>query len=193
MAEDIEKRLRLLLLSAREGDKSSYQEFLEECAHFLHRFYRKYSIAEALIDDCVQNTLLALHLSRHTYREEKPLMPWLMAIARFKMVDELRRAARSEPLIEPVEEGIDPYAPTIESEAYLREQFQSVLGRMKHHYRDVFVSIHLLGRSIEETAAHLGLTDSAVKVRNHRAIRLFRRYLSEQMILVLLFLSLFYW
>ena len=42
----------------------------------------------------VQETLLALHLKRHTWDQSKPLLPWAHAVARNKVIDNLRRRGK---------------------------------------------------------------------------------------------------
>ena len=65
----------------------------------------------------MQETLLAIHLKRHTWDPEQPLAPWVYAIARHKVVDALRRRGRRK--VEPIEnfeeflaapEAEDPHA-----------------------------------------------------------------------------------
>jgi RNA polymerase sigma-70 factor (ECF subfamily) len=46
----------------------------------------------------VQETLLAIHNQRHTYDAGQPLTAWVHAIARYKLVDLLRRRAVREAL-----------------------------------------------------------------------------------------------
>ena len=42
-------------------------------------------------EDVVQETLLAIHLKRHTWRADGPVLPWVFAIARYKLIDHLRK------------------------------------------------------------------------------------------------------
>lgn len=42
-------------------------------------------------EDLVQECLLALHLKSHTYDAHLPFEPWLYAVARYKLIDLLRR------------------------------------------------------------------------------------------------------
>ncbi len=42
-------------------------------------------------EDLVQEALLAIHTRRHTYDPAEPLTPWVYAIARYKLIDHLRR------------------------------------------------------------------------------------------------------
>src|SRR3546814_18114776 len=45
-------------------------------------------------EDIVQETLLAIHMKRHTWRDDAPVTPWLYAIARYKLIDAFRRRGR---------------------------------------------------------------------------------------------------
>ncbi|HQX92044.1 MAG TPA: sigma factor, partial [Thermomonas sp.] len=39
------------------------------------------------VEDVVQETLLAIHMKRHTWDSAAPLCPWVAAIARYKLAD----------------------------------------------------------------------------------------------------------
>ena len=41
-------------------------------------------------EDLTQEALMAIHTRRHTYDPSLPLMPWVHAIARYKLIDHLR-------------------------------------------------------------------------------------------------------
>ena len=91
-----ETRLRGLLLQGMAGDASAYHAFLKELAAHLRAFLRK-RLAQRPddVEDIVQETILAVHNQRHTYDPGLPLTAWAHAIARYKMVDWLRRRAES--------------------------------------------------------------------------------------------------
>ena len=44
-----------------------------------------------ILDDCVQESLIAIHNARHTYDPNRPIRPWLYTIVRHKTIDMLRR------------------------------------------------------------------------------------------------------
>lgn len=50
--------------------------------------------------------MLAIHLKRHTFDVETLLTPWVHAVARYKLVDYLRRN-RISPLIVPIDDHRD--------------------------------------------------------------------------------------
>lgn len=93
-AED-EDELACLMRAATAGDERAYGEFLRRAASLVHGFARRKG-ERAGIDpeDVVQETLLAIHMKRHTWREDAPVMPWLYAIARHKLTDAFRGRGR---------------------------------------------------------------------------------------------------
>src|SRR5512146_1232670 len=87
-----EEKLRNLLLPGLAGDESSYRAFLQELSAHLRAFLRRRLVRlPDEVEDLVQESLLAIHNQRHTYDAGQPLTAWIHAIARYKLVDLLRR------------------------------------------------------------------------------------------------------
>ena len=89
------ENLALLLNQANAGDTKAYQQFLQQLAPMVRRIARR-SISRigtpsADLEDAVQETLLAVHLKRHTWRQDQPIGPWIGAITRYKLIDLARR------------------------------------------------------------------------------------------------------
>jgi RNA polymerase sigma-70 factor (ECF subfamily) len=89
-----EDRLRDLLVLGLAGDAAAYHAFLTELSKHLRAFFRsRMSGLPDDVEDLVQETLLAIHNQRHTYDLGQPLTAWVYAIAKYKLVDLLRRRA----------------------------------------------------------------------------------------------------
>ena len=90
-----ESELARLMRAAIGGDEKAYAEFLRRAACLVRGFARR-KIVRGGIDpeDIVQETLLAIHLKRHTWRDDGSVLPWLYAIARYKLIDAFRRQGR---------------------------------------------------------------------------------------------------
>ena len=90
---DRRRELDVLFRAGLAGDQRSYRAFLTATADFVRivtvRALRPGSGVD--VEDVVQETLLAVHLKRHTFRGDGQVAPWLAAIARYKVVDALRR------------------------------------------------------------------------------------------------------
>src|ERR1700720_2438492 len=103
-----EERLRSLLIRGLVGDPSAYHLFLGELTAHLRSFLRRrMSRLPEETEDLVRELLLAIHNQRHTYDPGQPLTAWVQAIARYKLVDLLRRRSRTDMLTDPFDEDED--------------------------------------------------------------------------------------
>ena len=110
-----------MMTASIAGDEGAYRRLLEDISWSVRAMARaafaRAGVGDADVEDAVQETLLAIHLKRHTWDPEQPLAPWVYAIARHKVVDALRRRGRRR--VEPLEnfeeflaapEAEDPHA-----------------------------------------------------------------------------------
>lgn len=163
-----EAELSRLMRVAIGGDEKAYAEVLRRVAALVRGFIRRRT-REGGVDpeDVVQETLLAIHTKRHTWRQDAPILPWIYAIARFKLIDAFRRRGRR------VEIDIDDVAELIaepESDKVSERDLGRVLDSLSPGQRSVVSSISVEGRSITETAQALGLSEPAVRVALHRGL-----------------------
>src|SRR5260370_36753412 len=94
-----EVELKALMLASLDGDGASHRALLDRLSRRL-RAYCKGKLAgigrdATEAEDLVQEAVLAIHLKRHTYDPAEPLTPWVHAIARYKLIDFLRRTRAS--------------------------------------------------------------------------------------------------
>lgn len=163
-----EAELSRLMRAAIGGDEKAYAELLRRVAGLVRGFIRRRT-REGGVDpeDVVQETLLAIHTKRHTWRQDAPILPWIYAIARFKLIDAFRRRGRR------VEIDIDDVAELIaepENDKVSERDLGRVLDSLSPGQRSVVSSISVEGRSITETAQALGLSEPAVRVALHRGL-----------------------
>src|ERR1700731_5072842 len=90
-----EPELRGLMLAGLKGNAAAPKAFLTRLSANLRAYFKTHPArmgkGPADAEDLVQETLIALHTRRHTYDRSKPLTPWVYAIARYRLVDFLRR------------------------------------------------------------------------------------------------------
>lgn len=163
-----EAELSRLLRAAIAGDERAYADFLHRIAALIRGFARR-KIVQGGVDpeDVVQETLLAIHVKRHTWRDDAPVLPWVYAIARFKLIDAFRRRGRR------IEIEIDDIAETFaepKAETVSERDINRALDGLPPAQRSVVSAVSVEGRSIGETAAKFGITETAVRVSLHRGL-----------------------
>ena len=171
-ASAAENRLRDLLVRGLAGEVPAYHAFLKELSAHLRAFLRgRLSRLPDEVEDLVQETLLAVHNQRHTYDAGLPLTAWVHAIARYKLVDLLRRRAVREALNDPLEDELDLFVASDTEAADARRDVARLLERLPDRQRLPIVHMKLEGLSVTETARVTGMSESAVKVGVHRGLR----------------------
>ena len=157
-----------LLRAAIAGDERSYSRFLKAVAGLLRGFLHRKTAGGGLDpEDIVQETLLAIHAKRHTWRTDAPVLPWVFAIARFKLIDAYRRQGRR------IEVDLDVVAETLaqpDAEAVSVRDVSRALEGLTPGQRMVVSAISIEGRSITETARRHRLSEGAVRVALHRGL-----------------------
>jgi RNA polymerase sigma-70 factor (ECF subfamily) len=131
-------------------------------------------------EGALQATFVSACAKLDSYEGRGGLGTWLYRIATNEALMELRRARPQVPLDDVAETlgpddvprqlqawPADPASLALDHE--LSEQLERALQSLPEGMRAVFVLRELQGLSTEETAAALGLGESAVKVRLHRA------------------------
>jgi len=154
--------------AAISGDERAYGDFLQQTACLVRGLARR-KIVYGGIDpeDIVQETLLAIHLKRHTWRQDAPIMPWLYAIAKYKLIDAFRhRGRRTEIEIGEIAETLAAPA----SETVSDREISRALATLSPGQRSIVAAISVDGRSINETANWLGMSETAVRVAFHRGL-----------------------
>jgi RNA polymerase sigma-70 factor (ECF subfamily) len=172
--DDIETELRALLLLGLDGDNRAYREFLTRSGSRLRSYFRRRLSAFADdVEDLVQDTLLAVHNQRHTYRQAERVTPWLHAIARYKMIDLLRARMPRRAVEVTLDDDSAEAALNREDAdaAESRHDLLQLLALLPERYRRPIVAVKLEGRSIAECASETGLSESAVKVGIHRGLK----------------------
>ncbi|MDF0729558.1 sigma-70 family RNA polymerase sigma factor [Pseudomonas entomophila] len=167
-----ESQLQVLLLRGLAGDNRAYRAFLAALAVHLRGFLkRRLAQRPDEIEDLVQEVLLAVHNTRHTYHAQGPLTAWVQAIARYKLADHFRAYARRDALHDPLEDDSELFAAGDEAPSEASRDLGRLLERLPARQRLPIVHVKLEGLSVEETARITGLSSSAVKVGIHRGLK----------------------
>jgi|JI10StandDraft_1071094.scaffolds.fasta_scaffold812754_2 RNA polymerase sigma-70 factor (ECF subfamily) len=163
-----------LMLAAIEGDQQAYHRLLASLAPALRgmarRGFERVGLGNAEIEDVVQETLLAIHLKRATWDRTRSLGPWVTAIARYKLVDSLRRRGRSADIR--IEDLADTLADGAASEGAVHHDAEKMLGTLNDRQQEIIRAVSIDGKPVRDVAKKLGMTEVAVRVSLHRSLKL---------------------
>jgi RNA polymerase sigma-70 factor (ECF subfamily) len=153
------------MMAAQSGNAAVYHRLLTEIGGWLRRYYAR-RLIPSMVDDAVQNALMAIHEKRHTYDPGRPFEPWLAAIARYKWIDSLR-VLKSMPT-----EALDEDIPvTDHGDAVINTRsLERLLKELKPAQSEVIRMVKLQGLSVAEAAARTGQSIALVKVNIHRGL-----------------------
>lgn len=162
------------MAAALDGDEAAYRRFLESVTPVLRagarRALARSRAAAVDAEDIVQETLLAIHLKRATWRRGEPIGPWISAIARYKFVDVIRRQVRRAEV--PVDDFLELLPDSADPEEELgRRQAEALVTAIKGRQGDVVRAVTVEGIGIRDTAKRFGMTEGAVRVALHRGLK----------------------
>lgn len=170
-----------LARAANRGDAVAYERFLRAITPVLRSVIRARGgkMGPEHCEDILQEVLLSIHLKRHTWREDAPIRPWLYAIARHKVVDAFR--ARGTRIDLPIDDFHDVLPATDIPDPLVARDMDRVLDQLDPRMADIVRGFGLRGETTAETAARLKMTEGAVRVALHRALKVIAR-LRERMV-----------
>ncbi len=177
--DETEARLRPLMIRSLEGDSGAHRELLGLLGRFLRGYFaRRIGAAAAEVEDLVQETLLAVHLKRDSYDRSLPFTPWAYALARYKLIDHLRRRKRSVQV--PLEDAEALFAAEDPEEGAVRTDLARLLQRLPDRQRTLVEEVKLQGLSVEEAARKRGVTAVSARVMLHRSLKWLNQALRDE-------------
>jgi RNA polymerase sigma factor (sigma-70 family) len=169
-----ESNWTMWMRAAVDGDSGAYRKFLQAVAPYIRAIARsrcrRLGILESEAEDIVQEVLLTIHLKQGTWDRSREIGPWLTAITRNKIIDAFRRRGRR------IDVPIDDVMDSLQAEEEELPEFgtrdiEMLLGKLTCQQQEIVRSISLGGASIRETAERLEMTEVAVRVSLHRALK----------------------
>lgn len=157
------------------GDAVAYRVLLVRLSSHLRAFFSRRLAGlgrdGADSEDLVQEALLAIHRSRHTYDPGEPFTPWVHAIARYKLTDHLRlmRAPAANLPLEEAEALVAEVDDHVAAES--AADLSVLLDQLPAKMRSAIRCVKIEGLSVVETARRCGMSKSAVKTNVHRGLR----------------------
>ncbi len=179
-----EVELSKLMRLAQGGDSQSYRLALMKMRDMLSKYirnsFRRFRIPmEDSAEDVLQEVLLAIHQKRETYNPQQFFLPWMYAIARYKVIDYLRRSKitlRSTVSLDDEMENLESLM-TLEAESFL--DAEKLIALLPEKQKEILLLVKIEGLSMEEASSKTGYSVSDVKVTVHRAIKALQEITKE--------------
>ena len=191
---DLEAQLQAWMLAAISGDRDSYERLLTRVGTMVRAYLMNWlnfsSRSPEKVEDLVQDVLLAIHKKKHLYRTDMPILPWIYAIAKYRLIDSIRAEKRRPQTVQ----WIDSWEEDFESatlgaaseaentpESYAASQqdgaveTEELLAGLNPRQKQILLMAKSQEIPLHDIADQLNMSLSAVKVTIHRAVHLLRK------------------
>jgi RNA polymerase sigma-70 factor (ECF subfamily) len=186
---------RELARGLRDGDPRAFEAIVRTYGGRMLAVTRRILHDEEEARDAVQDAFISAFKARAQFHADARVSTWLHRIAVNAALMRLRTKRRT------LETSIDEVLPTFNDVGHHAEPFVSwdepadvaverretaefvreAIARLPESYRTVLLMRDIEGRNTEETAAAMGITPNAVKIRLHRARMALRALIAPRM------------
>ncbi len=180
MARLEEKQLTELMQLYQKGGIEAFESLYQLLRPVLVQYLLSRTLDRDWTEELLQDTFLQLHRVRGTYMPSKPVLPWVLAIARHVHLSTRRKRLRrgKHEALSPDSLPEIPVPPELERSA--EEQIvRKALTRLPAEQREPLLLHHVWGLSFREIAGVLGIRRTTAKLRAHRAVKKVRMILEE--------------
>lgn len=167
------------MILAQSGDEAAYQELLLDLARVLSGYVQRKVGRESDVEDIVQEILISIHRSRHTFDGSRPIGPWIFAIAKRRVVDHLRVGSRFSRELQgdkwDNEWWLERAGGEVVAES-MRDLYRE-FENLSEQKRQALRLIAIEGRSTGQAAEIMQMKESAFRVMFHRTVHSLRKVL----------------
>lgn len=160
------------------GDRTAFEILVRRYNQRMFRAARAITRTDVDAEDVLQQAWLGVYKNLAQFRGSASFPTWATRIA----VNEAIALTRKRPVVAEVVDAASEVAPDTDlARAQLGALLEHCLARIPQGHREVMVLRDVLELDTAETAACLGLTEEAVRVRLHRARAAIATELTEQL------------
>jgi RNA polymerase sigma-70 factor, ECF subfamily len=173
------ERLRQLMTAYQSGSLAAFEGLYAELCTSLLGYLAALSRDRARAEDLLQETFLQIHRSRHAYRPDLPVRPWVFTIARHVWLMDRRTLSR-RPHTNHAERALPDLPVPAEVEGLAdRDRLRRALDTLLPDRREALLLHHVWGFSFAEVGRLLGIRAEAAKLRSSRGMVDLRRLLTD--------------
>lgn len=183
-----------LLLQLRAGRSSAYAAVMRRNNERLYRLARGILDDDAEAEEAVQEGYIRAFTRLDGFKGDASFATWLARIVLNEALGRLRRRHPTIALDEVAAElpddeadrtGAEPSPEQAMARVEIRRAIEKAVDALPAPFRSVFMLRAIEQLSVEETAACLGILSETVKTRFHRAKKLLRLSLADQLATIL--------
>lgn len=170
-----------LLRAAADGDRRAFEELYRRYAPWLVTRLRARCADQALVDDVVQETFLAVWHGTARYRQDGDVAGWLWRIGSRRLIDALRGNGARGRLRQALTRLRQRDEVSAEEHVLARVEYGDLAGsleRLSPELRAVLQATVIDGLTTREAAVLLGIPPGTVKTRAMRARQQLRQELA---------------
>ena len=176
------------------GEKDLFHELIRPCERGIYFLLLSLLKNETEAEDAAQETVIKVYLNLKNFRGDSQFRTWVLSIARNEGLGRLRRQTnrREDSLDAETDDQNGDFTPAIltswreiPTEALEKKELAAIvragIESLPEIYRNIIFLRDIEEMDIRETAAALGISEGAVKLRLHRARAMLQRRLAPQL------------
>jgi len=176
------------------GEKDLFHELIRPCERGIYFLLLSLLKNETEAEDAAQETVIKVYLNLKNFRGDSQFRTWVLSIARNEGLGRLRRQTnrREDSLEAETDDQNGDFTPAIltswreiPTEALEKKELAAIvragIESLPEIYRNIIFLRDIEEMDIRETAAALGISEGAVKLRLHRARAMLQRRLAPQL------------
>src|SRR3954449_13140866 len=156
-----------LVVLARDGHERAFEAIVERYRGALLRSARRY-LPEARAEDALQQAYIAAWSALQRGDDVRDLRAWLYRIVHNTALNQLRVSGYDYAELDDALRGTDAPQEEMERRAVVRQTLSGLAG-LPERQREALLQVAVEGRSQDEVARELGVSEGAVRQLVHRA------------------------
>ena len=155
-----------LMMRVRQGELQSLGILFRRYQDRMYDYFFRMTRDDALSKDLVQNAFERALKGKHTYRQEYPFVGWIFRIAKNCLMDHHRKNKIKTDELNTTAAGSTFNEPKLEP-----NDVERALAMLKPEFREVLVLTRYEELKYREVAKIIGISETGVKTRVHRALK----------------------
>lgn len=169
--------LQSLLIKSLNGDKTAYREFFVAITPLVESIAHK-AFNKDEVPDLMQEIFISIHKSLPSFDKNRPVKPWVVAIANRRVVDYIRKLSTRKDKESLTEDGDVTIYPS-DAKPYTGIEVPPFLNFVSSETKEAILLTKYQGYSTDEAAKIMGVKSNALRTRISRGINLIRKKFEE--------------